>query len=983
MPADNDTLLANFEAVGPTWTACPDMPVVTDIDGNVYHTLHIGNQCWLQENLKTTRYRDGSAIDYPGTDTTEWQNNTTGAYAWYNNDETTYKNTYGALYNWYTVNTGKLCPTGWHVPTYAEWTIFTSYLEDNGYGYEGSGNDIAKSLASTTGWNASSTPGTPGNDQAGNNRSGFSGIPSGGRRGDGKFVYIGETCQWWTAKDNPGTYWTRYIKNDNDMLMGNGSVDKAIATPVRCVYGDEPSLPSLTTTPISSISQITAVSGGDIVNDGGAAITSRGVCWSTTIHPTVADSITADMSGTGSFISYIAGLKANSTYYVRAYAINSAGTGYGEELTFQTADSTVPDACLIAWYPFNGNANDESGVGVDGIVNGATLTSDRFGHSNAAYYFNGTNSSITIPGYLSITDSFTISFWAYLENESGYSNILTDGGINYSGNDFLINFRNNDIGIRADKGGNPLNFEYNSPAELTNLNLVNRWVHVVWTMNPVGSTIYLNGSKIATIDVKGTNEGYHDDHVTIGSRHVWTNMDNYFKGKLDDIRIYSCPLNAEEVYTVYGGVSYTQPVVETNTITTITDTSATIEGNITSSGRLPVIARGICWNTSPNPTTADNKTIDGTETGMFSSSISGLTGCTVYYVRAYATNSIGTSYGNQVSFTTASSGKEGTIPSIPDITWSQVTAGPGTDFTGSVYVAFGNNTFVTGTDNGCVSTNNSAYISNDFGLSWIQKATPGSTDISGVAFSPVNNYFVISHRCYEFSRNYSYSSDNGNIWTPMLHVPDLYADYRYDLFRVKDYFFSSIYGHTCDRSPDGVNWTNLTFAGSNTASVTTYSEKFGLYYANDGYNFWTSPDATTWTKRDTLGKFRYIAGNDVVLAYKNNTNSPSLLQSVDGLTFQPICSPPNVSYIYRIKFLNGLYWAVISVNGDDSKKVMVSYDGTIWEILNTPSSGQAYDIDIGYDSILKKNIIILPCNEGLFLRGVYDSKDVLPSLTTS
>ena len=104
----------------------PTPLTATDIDGNVYHTVTIGTQIWMVENLKTTRYNDGSPIPFV-TDSSSWSNLTTPGYCWYNND-TTNKNTYGALYNWFAVNTGKLAPTGWHVPTDDEWTTLTTYL---------------------------------------------------------------------------------------------------------------------------------------------------------------------------------------------------------------------------------------------------------------------------------------------------------------------------------------------------------------------------------------------------------------------------------------------------------------------------------------------------------------------------------------------------------------------------------------------------------------------------------------------------------------------------------------------------------------------------------------------------------------------------------------------------------------------------------------------------------------------------------------
>jgi uncharacterized protein (TIGR02145 family) len=174
---------------------------VTDKEGNVYKTVKIGGQWWMAENLKTTLYNNGDPIDYPGTDNIAWSKNITGAYAWYLNDEATYKNTYGALYNWYAINKGNLCPTGWSVPDVDDWTILETYLTDNGYGFDGSGNDIAKSMAATSGWGVSGILGTVGNDQPSNNRSGFTGLPGGYRHISGEFYDYGNYGYWWSSSE--------------------------------------------------------------------------------------------------------------------------------------------------------------------------------------------------------------------------------------------------------------------------------------------------------------------------------------------------------------------------------------------------------------------------------------------------------------------------------------------------------------------------------------------------------------------------------------------------------------------------------------------------------------------------------------------------------------------------------------------------------------------------------------------------------------
>lgn len=108
-------------------------PIITDIDGNVYSTVLINDQIWMAENLKTTKYRNGMAIEYPGEKDTVWSNNTSGAYAWFEN-KISWKDSYGALYNWYAVNNSNgLCPAGWRVPTDADWTDLFNYLHTQGH----------------------------------------------------------------------------------------------------------------------------------------------------------------------------------------------------------------------------------------------------------------------------------------------------------------------------------------------------------------------------------------------------------------------------------------------------------------------------------------------------------------------------------------------------------------------------------------------------------------------------------------------------------------------------------------------------------------------------------------------------------------------------------------------------------------------------------------------------------------------------------
>lgn len=177
---------------------------VTDTDGNVYNTIGIGTQLWMKENLKTTKYRDGSSIPNVTVNNT-WGSLTTGAYCDYSNLPSN-ANTWGRLYNWYAVSdTRELCPTGWHVPSDYDWSILENYLLVNGFNYDSTttgGFKIAKALASTTQWLASTVVGASGNTDYPTKRNitQFTALPGGFRYGtNGTFGEMGSSGYWWAS----------------------------------------------------------------------------------------------------------------------------------------------------------------------------------------------------------------------------------------------------------------------------------------------------------------------------------------------------------------------------------------------------------------------------------------------------------------------------------------------------------------------------------------------------------------------------------------------------------------------------------------------------------------------------------------------------------------------------------------------------------------------------------------------------------------
>lgn len=293
-------------------------------------------------------------------------------------------------------------------------------------------------------------------------------------------------------------------------------------------------LPILTSSKVNNITANTALSGGNIINEGLYPVTTRGVCWSTTANPTIADNKTSDSTGNGIFTSAITGLSPLTTYHARAYATNSVGTSYGSDLTFTTLGVPPTVSTTLA-------------------TNITTTTASTGGNVTDA----GT-SAVTARGVC----------WSTTANPTIANNKTTDG---------------TGIGVFS--------------SSITGLTS--------------GVTYHIRAYTISSV---GTSYG------------------------------------SDIIFTTLG----TAPTVTTTSANSITNTTAKTGGNVTSSGTSVVTTRGVCWSTTANPTISNNKTSDGTGTGIFTSTITGLTLATTYHVRAYATSNDGTSYGSDLTFTTSS-----------------------------------------------------------------------------------------------------------------------------------------------------------------------------------------------------------------------------------------------------------------------------------------------------------------------------------------
>ena len=200
-------------------TSAIDVGTMTDIDDNDYNTITIGTQVWMKENLKTTHYSDGTLIPLV-TDNYVWGTLSTPGYCWYNNDQIGY-NKYGIIYNGYTVETGKLCPTGWHVPTEDEWVSLVNNL---------GGTDIAGGKLKEIGTTDWINP-----NMGATNDIGFSALPGGTHSENNEFWYLGQYAMWWTSSSESSTRLTYILIGNSSTRISIDNTGKRYGFSVRCL----------------------------------------------------------------------------------------------------------------------------------------------------------------------------------------------------------------------------------------------------------------------------------------------------------------------------------------------------------------------------------------------------------------------------------------------------------------------------------------------------------------------------------------------------------------------------------------------------------------------------------------------------------------------------------------------------------------------------------------------------------------------------
>lgn len=413
--------------------------------------------------------------------------------------------------------------------------------------------------------------------------------------------------------------------------------------------------PTVTTNEISDVTPSTASCGGNVTNDGGSKVISRGVCWSKSQNPIVGDSCTKDGGDTGDFTSSITGLSANTTYYVRAYATNAAGTAYGALQSFKT---TVGDLPAVTTATASNVTDTSATCGGDVTAAGST--------------------SVIARGVCwSISPSPTISNSHTSDGEGTGSFTSNITGLTLNTTYYVRAYATNAAGTSY---GEQQTFRTTLGAKPTvSTNFVSDITIYTATC---GGDVTNSGSTPVT--ARGVCWSY-SQNPTVGNYHTTdgSGIGNYTSSITEltpNTTYYVRAYATNAAGTSYGMVRSfktevgTPPTVTTNDVSDISFGSATCGGNVTEEGSASVINRGVCWSTSPNPTLSNSHTANGHGLGSFASNMTGLFPNTTYYVRAYATSSSGTSYGDQKSFTTTAP-CGGTINDVDGNTYNIVQIG--------------------------------------------------------------------------------------------------------------------------------------------------------------------------------------------------------------------------------------------------------------------------------------------------------------------
>ena len=398
---------------------------------------------------------------------------------------------------------------------------------------------------------------------------------------------------------------------------------------VKCFTTNGPSVPTVTAS-VTNINNHSVIGVGKVVDDGNATVTKRGFCWSKSHNPTTSNSHISDGTGTGvgQFTAQINGLEESTTYYLRAYAVNSKGTGYSEEVSFKTFETTVP------------------------TVN--------FSITDIGFYSATGTVTVTHDGYAEVTERGVC--WGTSHNPDTGSNFTHLAAMNGESTLNIMDLNDGTTYYARAYAINSKGTGYSEEVSFTTLGATTPTVNI--SINNIG---FYSATGIVTVIDDGNSEvtergicwgtSHNPDTGSSFSHHAASVVNNYsveITGLNEGTVYYARAYAINSKGTGYSEeVSFTTliaPGVTTALLTKIGCNYAICGGTVTSGD--DIIARGVCWSTSSDPTIADSHTNDGIGLGDFVSTMMELTPNTTYYVRAYATCNNDIAYGNQRSFIT-------------------------------------------------------------------------------------------------------------------------------------------------------------------------------------------------------------------------------------------------------------------------------------------------------------------------------------------
>ena len=595
------------KAFGDTLSRCLIACDSVEFDGYEYATVAIGCDCWFAENLRSENYANGDAIPGDLSDAT-WGGTTSGAQAVYDNDATNVE-TYGRLYNWYAVDEERgLCPSGWHVPTDEEFTELTTGLG----GESVAGNTMKASATDSPSWN-------------GTNSSGFSALPGGNRNYLGPSFGVGVSAFFWSSSPDGSNAWDRKLNSGFDSVI-RSSRDQRYGFSVRCLKNAN--APVVSTNAATSVTDTTATLNAS-VEDNWLPVTSTGFKWGYASDLSDGVEVAGDALS-GDYSADLTDLVTNDSLYFVAYATNSVGTSYGDTLAFKVYSGPCLNQSSVnyqgheydlvaignqCWFAENlRNENYANGDAIPSLNDGGQWGSTP---SGAQVIYN--NDATNLEPYGRLYNGLAVDDarglcpigW-HVPTENDFTELTTGlggdavagGALKASSTDLPGWDGSNSSGFSALPGGNRKHYG--------NFSNVGGGAYF-WSSSPSGTgtwrwQLFSNG-----------------DNIAVASE------------------------NARAGFSVRCLIDEpSAPVVSTVESSPVTDTTATLNATVDFNWE-SMTATGFKWGYEPD--LSDGVDVVGdTLAGDFSADLTGLvTNDSLYFV-AYATNSVGTSYGDTLAF---------------------------------------------------------------------------------------------------------------------------------------------------------------------------------------------------------------------------------------------------------------------------------------------------------------------------------------------